>query len=440
MLTIRARILILAGLFFLFLGFSLMNYYLIFLGIFCVLSTVISIPIFEYSVDLKDIEFERNLDKEKVFANDFIHVTVKLRNIGNRSYEFIEVYDIFPENFILALGENWIGTRLDKGQEIEYSYVLMAKNRGAYNLGPTQVIIRDRLGFHFESSKVRNITEIIVYPSYEDVRRMKAFASRRRQGLMFGTHATRQKGYGSEFYGIRPYITEDEYRRIDWKATARTGKHMVREFESEKNIRFLILLDASSSMSRGKIEEDKLEYTIRASVLLANLAQERRDSIGLLTFSDKMHYYLPPKPGRDNFFKILDNLSKVQASGKKVLYEAMDFVVKRLPKSSFFFLLTDMEDIKDEFLKAIQLARSYNHNIIIISPFGPWFEARPEELRAVDRALAQAIAEELWEKRMNLIRSLARLNVNVINVSPADYFPTVISEFLKAKKKGMGLI
>ncbi|MFX0141514.1 MAG: hypothetical protein ACFFDN_48195, partial [Candidatus Hodarchaeota archaeon] len=72
--------------------------------------------------------------------------------------------------------------------------------------------------------------------------------------------------------------------------------------------------------------------------------------------------------------------------------------------------------------------------------FGPWFEARPEELTTIDRALSQAIAEELWEKRLNLMKSLARLDVDVINVSPADYFPTIISEFLKAKKKGMGLI
>ncbi|MHA1380557.1 MAG: DUF58 domain-containing protein [Candidatus Helarchaeota archaeon] len=440
MLTNRARILILAGLFFLFLGLSFTNFYLIFLGVFCLLGSVISIPVFEYSVNLKDIEFWRELDKEKVFSGDYIHVTLKLRNIGKKNYEFIEVHDIFPENFLLVLGENWIGTRLDKGQEVEYSYVLMAKNRGAYNLGPTQVIIRDRLGFHFESSKVKNITEMIVYPSYKDVRRMKAFASRRRQGLMFGVHTTRQKGLGSEFYGIRPYMTSDEYKRIDWKATAKTGKPMVREFESEKNIRFMILLDASSTMSRGKIEEDKLEYSIRASVLLANLAQERRDSIGLMIFSDKLHYFLTPKPGKDYFFKMLDNLSQVQASGKKVLYQAMEYAVHRLPKASFFFILTDMEDIRDEFIEAIQLARSYNHNIVIISPFGPWFEVKPEELSSVDRALSQAIAEELWEKRLELIKKLARLEVNVINVSPADYFPTVISEFLKAKKKGMGLI
>ncbi|MHA1298806.1 MAG: DUF58 domain-containing protein [Candidatus Helarchaeota archaeon] len=440
MLTIRARILVLSGLFFLFLGFSFTNYYLIFLGIFCLFGSVISIPFFEYSVNVKDIEFERELDREKVFAGDFIYVTIRLRNVGKRSYEYIEVHDIFPENFLLVLGESWIGTRLDKDQEVEYSYILMATNRGAYNLGPTQVIIRDRLGFHFESSKVKNLTELIVYPSYRDIRRMKAFASRRRQGLMFGSHATRQKGLGTEFYGIRPYITSDEYRMIDWKATAKTGKHMVREFESEKNIRFLILLDASSSMSRGKLEEDKLEYSIRASVLLANLAQERRDSVGLMIFSDKLHYFLPPKPGRDHFFRILDNLSQVQASGKKVLYDAMKFAVNRIPKSSFFFLLTDMEEIKDEFTKAIQLARSYDHHVIIISPFGPWFEVRPEELSEVDRALSQAIAEELWEKRLEVIKSLARLEVGVINVSPADYFPTVISEFLKAKKKGMGLI
>ena len=130
MITVRARIIVLAGLFFLFLGFSFTNYYLIFLGIFCLLGSVISIPVFQASVDVKDIEFSRELDREKAFAGDFIQVTLKLKNTGRRSYEYIEVHDIFPENFLLVLGENWIGTRLDSKQEVEYSYVLMAIDRG----------------------------------------------------------------------------------------------------------------------------------------------------------------------------------------------------------------------------------------------------------------------------------------------------------------------
>ncbi len=443
MITGRARSLIFFGIIVLFFGFVTNNFFLIILGVFALLGSVIDLPIFESSVNVKeDLQLERYYDKDKVFVNDFLQVTIKIKNVSKKTYNFIEVFDVYPPAaFSLILGENWIGTRLDPKSEITFSYILQAKLRGVYNLGPTQLVVKDRLGFHFETTGHPLVTECLVYPDYQDIKRMEAFASKRRQGIMYGIHSSRMKGLGTDFYGIRNYETSDEFRRIDWKASAKKSDgFLIREYESEKNIRILIMLDVSNTMTRGKFEIDKLEYSIRASILLANLALERRDSVGLMLFSDKLHYFLEPSANNRQIYYIMDHLAKAQAKGKKVLKEAMDYAIKRIPKASFFFLVTDMEEIKDEFIEALKIARTYKHQVIVISPFGPWFEGRPEELSDADKALSSAISEELWEKRALLKQKMRNLGINCIDVGPDDFFPTVIGEYQKAKKAGKGLV
>lgn len=403
---------------------------------------VVSLPGFQASIQMKDIQIRRIMDKSKTFVDDFVHIKIQIQNKGTTTIEYLEVYDIFPGDgsFKIALGENKIGTRIDAKSTLTFSYILQPKQRGEYRLGPCRVIIKDRAGFIFEEKELDEYTTLLVYPTYEDVRRMKSFATRRREGMVYGSHLTRQKGMGSEFYGLRQYISGDEFRRIDWKSSARSGKLMIREFESEKNIRVMIFLDASSSMISGSKFDNKLEYSIRAALLLTHLALDRRDQVGLIVFSDKLHYYIEPKAGQGQFFRILEVLARVEGSGRKNLYGAIDYVTKRMKKDSFFFILTDMEETTQYFTQALMLAKSYDNEIVLITPFGPFFEAGPK-LKPLDLALLEAISEELWERRAELKKQIGKMEINAIDVSPQDYFPTLITEYLNAKKRGgKGLI
>jgi uncharacterized protein (DUF58 family) len=209
---------------------------------------------------------------------------------------------------------------------------------------------------------------------------------------------------------------------------------MIREFESEKNIRVMIFLDASSTMVSGSKFDNKLEYSIRAALMLTHLALDRRDHVGMIVFSDKLHYYIEPRTGSGQKWRILEALARVEGSGKKNLYGAIDYVVKRMKKDSFFFIISDMEESSKFFVQALMLARSYNHEVILITPFGPFFEAHVT--KSVDIALLEAISEELWERRATLKSQIGKMEIDAIDVSPQDFFPTVIQEYMKAKKKG----
>ncbi|MFB0559902.1 MAG: DUF58 domain-containing protein [Candidatus Lokiarchaeia archaeon] len=439
MLTTRGAIFIISGVFCLAFGFSSVNYYLVLIGILLILGSVISMPYFELAVDLDNIEITRTIDKEKVFAEDFVFVTVTVENKGRLRIDYLEVFDTYPEIFTLVLGKSIITTRLDPGEKKVFSYVLQCRRRGVHKIGPIKLVVHDRLGLHFEQKTFEIYTELLIYPSYQDVRKMEAMGSQRTLGRIFGMHKTKQKGMGTEFFGIRNYFPMDEYRRIDWKATARTGDLMMREFEIEKNIKIMILLDTSASMGGGLPDNTKLDYSIRAAVLLAKLALERRDEVGVVAFSNKIHSYVKPTMGKEYFYRILEALAIVEPKGGMRMMEAMEWVLKRTPKRSFFILLTDLEETSRELINACKLARAHKNSLLVISPFGPWFEAYPGELTPVQRALTEAISEELLEQRKKIIDELVRMDIGVIDVSPDDFLPAVVSQYLKAKKKGVAL-
>jgi len=100
-------------------------------------------------MNVEELRVHRELEKEKVFKDDFVHIKVVIENLSKNSFDFIEIRDYFnPQLFRLVLGENFISTRIEHKSVIKFSYVLEPKVRGEYPLGPLSVIVKDRLGFN----------------------------------------------------------------------------------------------------------------------------------------------------------------------------------------------------------------------------------------------------------------------------------------------------
>jgi len=435
----KGRTLILFSVFFLTAGFAFVNYFLIFFAIILIFSTVISLPIFYWQMNIEELKVHRELEKEKVFKDDFVHIKVIIENTGRNSFDFLEIRDYYsPELFRLILGENFISTRIGPKAIVKFSYVLEPKVRGEYPIGPLSVTVKDRLGFNSVERIVPNsVSEILVYPPYEDIKRIEILGSKRSLQLNYGLQRSKQKGLGSEFYGMRKYVFGDQFRLIDWKASARTQTLIVKEFESERDVTVMIIVDSSNSMAGGAIENTKFEYAIRACMLLTKVALTRRDNVGVFTFSDKRNFnFLKPGSGDDHFYQVLDFVAKVKPQGKSRMLEAIDYLCRRFQKRSLIFLISDLEGEVKEISQAIRKLVPFNHTIIIINPFSPWFEIHEIDLSSTDKALAEAISEEMMEYILRIKQDLRNLGVNIISVGPDDMLNQVLSTYMEAKKKG----
>ncbi|MHA2360659.1 MAG: DUF58 domain-containing protein [Candidatus Thorarchaeota archaeon] len=439
MLTQRGFVVVFGGVLLLTSGFSFNSFYLTLCGVYLLVGLVVTLPLFAMTANIAGIEVDRTIDKIKVFSGDFMRVKVTIRNTSRRHFDFIEVWDQFPETWILAIGENSIASRIEPGGSMSFSYILQARMRGRYYLGPTEVIMRDRLGIHYYKRTLKEQTEVLVYPTWKDVRRMEALGKQRQLGLMFGSHRTKVVGMGTDFTGFREYVPGDPFRLIDWKSSAKRGDMVIKQFEMEKNIQIVCMVDTSGSMGNGYAENTKLEYAIRASVLLTHMGLERKDLVGTCVFSDVVHSYVPPSTKPNHMYDVLEALAMAEPRGWSDYETAISYVAKQTRKRSLFIWLTDLEESPAPLLNAMKTVVANGHRAMVISPFGPWFEAPVGQFGPVERVLSEAVSEELWERRSKISRALARFGIVVVNVSPEDFLPTIIQEYESAKQRGIAM-
>lgn len=439
MITQRGFVVVFAGVLLLTSGFSFVNFYLVLLGVYLVIGLVVTLPLFALTANLAGIEVDRQIDKVKVFSGDFLRVRVTIRNVSRRHFDFIEVHDQYPETWILAIGENFIASRIEPNSSITFSYILQARMRGQYYIGPTEVVMRDRLGLHYYKRTLKAHTEVLVYPTWKDVRRMETLGKQRQLGLMFGAHRTKTVGMGADFAGFRDYVPGDEFRLIDWKTSAKTGDMVIRQYEMEKNIQVICMVDSSGSMGNGYPENTKLEYAIRAAVLLTHMGLERKDLVGTCVFSDIVHGFAAPGTRPNHMFNVLEVLAAAEPKGWSDYETAIQYVVNNTKKRSLFIWMTDLEESPAPVLNAMKTLVANGHKAMVISPFGPWFEAPVGQFGPVEKVLSEAVSEELWERRNKIARALARFGIEVINVGPEDFLPTVIKTYNQAKQKGVAM-
>lgn len=141
------------------------------------------------------------------------------------------------------------------------------------------------------------------------IRRLHVQAGRRVDSLLAGDYRSAFKGSGMEFEEVRQYVPGDDVRRIDWNVTARTGEAWIKEFREERELTLLVLLDVSGSVRFGSGgrdgRTDKRLQMARAAGGLAYAALRTGDRVGLLTFSDRIHHYLPPRRSRGHGWQVI---------------------------------------------------------------------------------------------------------------------------------------
>ena len=439
MLGGKGRSLVVLGTFLLTAGFSFRNYYLILMGVFFLFATFISLPNFVSSMNIAALEVTREMDNRRVFRDDFMHIKVVIKNNSINRFDFLDIFDSFPTDaFRLVTGENYISTRIDAHKTVKFSYVLAPKVRGEFTIGPLIMTIRDRLGFNAEERTVPgSLTDINIYPPYEQIRALELLGAKRAMAMSFGLHQTKMKGTGTDLRSLRQYVTGDQFRFIDWKASMRLQKLIVREFESERNVSTVILIDASESMAGGATDATKFEYSIKSAMLLAKVAMEQSDKVGIATFSDRNHFrWLAPTTKRSHFFDIITFLGEVSPSGTKEIFWSIEEFSRQFSKRSLVFLVTDLEIAQLDVQSAVRKLKTYGHAVFIVSPFSPWFEIHELELSSSDKALAEAISEEMMLHVLNVKKDCQKLAVPVISVAPDDMFEVILNQYQTAKQKG----
>jgi len=321
--------------------------------------------IFFHSRDI-NIEVTRSLSNIKVFENDNVEVILRLRNRG-ATINFLETYDTLPDKVNIEKGSNYSALNLKKNEEIVFKYEISCPLRGHYPLGPLCFRVRDYLGMFYKETILDNPSELTVIPQIEDIGDISVKA---KANPYPGIMQAKQAGTGTEFFGLRTYVTGDTFKRINWKSFARFNSLMVNEFELESTTDVIILLDARNIQGIGTLKHNPLEYGIKAAVSITSHFLKRRDRVGLVAYgkSEGQLRWVYPESGKKQLFKIIGELVEVQADGNfplsAVINEAATYM---LPKKSFIVFISSLED-DWSIPEAMEHLIALGFNVIVLSP------------------------------------------------------------------------
>ena len=185
------------------------------------------------------------------------------------------------------------------------------------------------------------------------------------EGLMSGIHRSRAKGFSVEFEEHREYSPGDETRRIDWKALGKFDRYYIKEYEDETNLRAYLLLDASGSMDYASNGVTKFEYGCTLIASLAYLILKQQDAAGLVTFSNRIEAFIPPKAKRDYLTQILHALENCGPGGETNVGKILEEIAGQIKRRGLVVLVSDLLDDAEQILKGLRLFRFKGNDVIV---------------------------------------------------------------------------
>jgi uncharacterized protein (DUF58 family) len=219
----------------------------------------------------------------------------KLRLVG-------EFCDDLPEHFSATPATHELDVM--PGMETIAKSQLTAHRRGAFELQKCYLKIDSPLRLWHRQITLAVPSRLNIYPDMKQLSDYAMLARTNRLSLI-GVRRTRRIGQDSDFERLRDYTRDDNYRHIDWRSTARRNKLTVRQFQSDQSQRLIFMLDCGRMMTNERDGYSLLDHALNSALMMAYVALQQGDAVGMICFSDTIHAYIPPRGGASQMNRLL---------------------------------------------------------------------------------------------------------------------------------------
>jgi uncharacterized protein (DUF58 family) len=274
-----------------------------------------------------------------------------------------------------------------------------------------------------------------VYPNLLDVRRYDLLLRRNRLQEL-GLRHSRMFGQGTEFERLREYLPDDEYRRINWKATARRRRPVTTEYQTERSQNIVAVLDIGRMMQSPVAHMAKLDYVVNAVLFLTYVASGKGDKVGVMTFADQVHQFIGPQHGRGQFYRILELLYAVEAQPVEPDYRrALSYLALKQRKRALVVIFTDLSGgMSMEALVSHVSVLARRSLPLVVTISDPDIHAaagqQPDDSLSVYQ---RAAAAQLLDERRLALEQLERQGVLTLDVPANQLSMAVINRYLELK-------
>jgi len=328
--------------------------------------------------------------------------------------------------------------KIDIHQQKNIQYELRPVERGEYHFGKLNIFCASPLGLLQKRYQFSENKMVAVYPSFIQMRQYELMAISNRL-KEFGLKKIRRIGHSMEFEQIRNYNIGDDYRTLNWKATARKGELMVNQFQDEKSQQIYSLIDKGRVMKMPFEEMTLLDYAINASLVISNIAIKKGDKSGLLTFSKTVEQHLPAYKRGSQMRKLQEMLYQQTTDFLESDYERLYAHVRRtITQRSLLLLFTNFETLSG-LNRQIDYLRQLNkrHLLVVIffenTELKQLIEGKATEAKAIYQ---KTIAEKLAFEKRQIVKELQRHGIQSILTAPQNLTINTINKYLELKARG----
>ncbi|MGV0833666.1 DUF58 domain-containing protein [Empedobacter brevis] len=357
----------------------------------------------------------------------------------SNQYQFplnVRILEEFPVQ--LQLRDFQFKKRFKSGQNIKFNYQIRPTERGLYTFGLTNVFI-SVFGFIEKRIKINESTSIACYPSYLQLKQLQLHSAAQLQN-QFGMKRIRKIGTNTEFENIKHYTIGDEYRLINWKATAKANRLMVNQFQEEKSQPVYSLIDLGRTMRMPFDGLKLLDYSINSSLVVANISLQKNEKAGLITFNKKIQDHVVADRKNHQMQLILEKLYNVQTDYLESDYGQLYAYIKRkLTQRSLLFIYTNFETIDglERQLPYLKLIKKSHVVVLILFKNSALKKLNEQKAKTTTDIYDQTIAEKFNYDKELIINRLHQFGILTIYCEPKELSIHLINKYLEIKARGL---
>ncbi|MEJ0101788.1 MAG: DUF58 domain-containing protein [Bacteroidota bacterium] len=379
------------------------------------------------------IEAER-ITPERFSNGDQNKIILRLTN----NYSFHSAISVIDELPVQFQERNWIRkAKIGTDGKIAIEYFLRPVERGEYLFGNINIYAYSPLRLVKRRYTIQAGQLIKVYPSYVQMRRYQLLAvSNRLQEA--GVKRIRRLGHSMEFEQIKEYVRGDDYRTINWKATARKSDLMVNNYTDERSQQIYCIINKGRVMKMPFEGMTLLDHAINASLVLSNVALIKHDKAGLITFAENTDSFLPAdkKPTQMNLLQ--EALYKQQTMFLEPDFEKLYSVIRnRITHRSLMMLFTNFESMESLEREMSSLKRIAKYHLLLVVFFENTELKSLVERKAItlEDIYIKTIAEKFsYEKRL-MVKELHKNGIASILTTPENLTVNTINKYLELKTR-----
>jgi uncharacterized protein (DUF58 family) len=410
--------------------------------LFIVAQTILGLFFIAILIDLvflyqPSVKFTVNRLLPKVFSlSDSNKVHIELENQSSRSF-FYTIIDETPFQF--QKRDFSIEGSVDAQKKQKVQYELQPKERGEYEFGNILLFIQSNIGLAERRIVFDAAMTIPVYPSVLQMKQFALYASEK-ISVQQGIKKLRRIGHSYEFEQIKDYVNGDDYRNINWKASSRSAKLMVNQYEMEKSQQIYCVIDKSRNMRMPFLGLSLMDYAINTTLTISNIALQKQDKAGLITFSDKIGAALKADNGTRQLHKILESLYREEERQVEANYELLHQISQKIIKGRSLFLLFMNFENPQALERILPILRRINHTHLLLVVFFENTEIQTyaeSDAKTLEGVYQHTIAQKFLHEKQQMAIMLRQYGIQTVLSKPEDLSVNTINKYLELKARGM---